>query len=118
MSDKNDVVIIELDKPRILRFGHKALKTLGAMTGKTLNVLLEDMKSMDFENIEVICYFGLISDAKMKGEELKLEDMEDLLDLAQFNVVIELMMKAINASFGAKGEQVKNVQGIAPKSKK
>ena len=30
----NDVVIIELDRPRELRYGYKAIKKLVAMTGK------------------------------------------------------------------------------------
>ena len=121
MSDKNDVVIIELDRPRALRYGHKALKTLGAMTGKPLSRLMEDMKDMDFADIETILYCGLLSDAKSKGEDLQLEQMEDLLDQASsYKEITRSMTKAMSGAFGTQPSapntaKVKNAQRIAKK---
>lgn len=118
MSDKNDIVIINLDRPRLLWFGHKALKTLSAMTGKGLESFAE-MDDMDFEDIEKVLYCGLLTDAKKNNEVLKLEDMEELLDLAPFSEIIDKMEKALSVSFGNIGEdQVKNGQRVAGQKKK
>jgi hypothetical protein len=116
MPDKNDVVIIELDRPRMLWFGHKALKTLGAMTGKDIDAFSNFSEGFDLEELEKIIYCGLLTDAKAHGETLKLEDMEDLLDKVQFNVIIEKMQTAFDAAFGNMGGE-KNFQGIAGKGK-
>lgn len=114
MPDNNDVVIINLDRPRELRFGHKALKTLSAMTGKSLDDF--ELGGNDLDEIEKIFYCGLLSDAKANNETLKLEDMEDILDhAANFGELLDKMTLAFNAAFGSKGEEGKNSQGIAEK---
>ena len=110
-KDKNDVVIIELDRPRELRFGHKALKTLGAMTGKDIDATM-DMDNLDLEVLEKIMYCGLLADAKRNNETLKLEDMEDLLDLVSFKAITSKLQEAFTKSFG-EGEEGKNAQRIA-----
>lgn len=97
--DKNDVIIIDLDRPRELRFGHKALKTMLKLTGKKLEEM--DMDNFDLEELEKIMYCGLVSDAKTNGEDLKLADMEDLLDHAPFNVIMEKMQEAFAVAFGS-----------------
>ncbi|MGF7059289.1 hypothetical protein [Brassicibacter mesophilus] len=117
MSDKNDVVIIKLDRPRMLWFGHRALKTLTAMTGKGMDDFVE-MDDINFEDIEKIMYCGLLTDAKNNNEALKLEDMEELLDLVPFGKLIEYIEKAFAAAFGNFGEQEKNDQRIAAQKKK
>lgn len=100
MADKNDIVIINLDKPRMLWFGHKALKTLTALTGKKLTEFEEVFQDMDFELLEKVLYCGLLTDAQAHQETLKLEDMENLLDKAPFKVVTEKMQEAFRAAFG------------------
>lgn len=117
MADKNDVVIIELDRPRMLWYGHKALKALGALTGKDLDATM-NMEGLDLEELEKIMYCGLLTDAKKNNESLKLEDMEDLLDLAPFKEIVEKMQLAFDSSLGNFGGVEKNVQGIAKKPKK
>ncbi|WMT42850.1 hypothetical protein RE628_11500 [Paenibacillus sp. D2_2] len=98
-KDKNDVVLIDLDRPRELRYGHKALKTLLAMTGKDIDSI--DMDNIDLGEIEKYLYCGLLSDAKANGETLKLENMEDLLDQApSFGHIIEKMNEAFSVAFG------------------
>ncbi|MCM3492844.1 hypothetical protein M4D52_05240 [Paenibacillus lactis] len=107
-ESKNDVVIIELDRPRELRFGHKALKTLLAMTGKDIDAI--DLENIDLAEIEKYIYCGLLSDAKEHGETLKVEDMEDLLDKApSFAHIIDRLTTAFNVSFGSLGETVGNL---------
>ncbi|WP_127491334.1 hypothetical protein [Paenibacillus glycanilyticus] len=101
--NKNDVVIIELDRPRELRFGHKAIKRIAAATGKSM----EEMEggNISFDDIELYLYYGLLSDARQHNEELKLEDMEDLLDEAPtYSHIIEKLQEAFVVSFGGLAE--------------
>lgn len=98
-ESKNDVTVISLDRDRILRYGHKAIKTLLAMTGKDIDNI--DMDNMDLGELEKYLYCGLLADAKANGETLRLEDMEDLLDQApSFSHIIEKMNEAFSVSFG------------------
>jgi hypothetical protein len=111
----NDVVIINLDRPRELRYGHKALKTLVALTGKTLEEI-ELAGFDDLELVEKLVYCGLLSDARQNGETLELAHMEDLLDAAPtYAHVVQSVQAAFRAAFGAPpegkeqaGEQLEN----------
>lgn len=97
--ENNNVVIIKLDRDREIRYGHKALKTLSAITGKKLAEF--SMNDFDLNELEKILYCGLLSDARRNGETLKMEDMEDLLDEApSYQYLIEKMQEAFEASFG------------------
>src|SRR5690554_5598646 len=99
----NDVVIIDLDRPRELRYGHKALKTLIALTGKDLEQL--EAGNFDLEEIEKILYCGLLSDARDNGETLALEQMEDLLEQAtSFKHIMDKMTEAFSKAFGEESE--------------
>ena len=107
MSDNNDLIILNLDRPRVLRFGHKALKTLVAMTGTKLEEL--EIDDFDLDEIEKVFYCGLLSDAREHGETLKLEDMEDLLDMVpSYAELLEKMQLAFNAAFGPTQVDEKN----------
>lgn len=108
-KERNDVVIIELDRPRELRFGHKALKKMLALTGMTLQTM--DINNFDFETIEKVMFCGLLADDK----DLKLEDMEDLLDEAPLGVIIDKMTEALDKAFGEQVEEAKNLQKVASK---
>lgn len=101
MSVMNDVVMMELDRPRQLRYGYKAIKMMISM----LDMDVADISEMevdfgDLEQIEKIIYCGLLSDAKSNGEDLKLDAMEDLLDLQPLSYTMEKMTEAFSASFG------------------
>jgi hypothetical protein len=105
-TEKNSMVVIHLDRPRFLRFGHKALKQLGALTGKKLEEM--DENDFDLADLEKVIWCGLQADAREHGEDLKLEDMEDLLDQADsFGEIMEAMNKALEVSF-QKTEKEKN----------
>lgn len=98
-TEKNDFVVIELDRSRFLRYGHKALKTLSALTGKSLKEI--GGQSFALEDLEKILYCGLLSDARENGETLKMEDMEDLLDhAASFQEITDKMSEAFEKAFG------------------
>lgn len=97
-SDKNTMVVINLDRPRFVRFGHKALKQLGALTGKKLEQM--DENDFDLADLEKIMWCGLQADAREHGEDLKIEDMEDLLDSANsFAEIMNAMNKALEQAF-------------------
>lgn len=98
-KNKNDVVIINLDRPRELRFGHKAIKTYQALSGKALESIGEG--GFKSEDIEQLIYCGVLKDGQKNGDPLKLEDMEDLLDELSMQEVIDKITEAINAAFGA-----------------
>lgn len=114
-NDNNDVVIIELDRPRELRFGHKALKKLSALTGKSMEEMEEDAE-LDFEELEQIFLYGLARDAKENGEVLTIENMEDILDCApSMAYLMEKMQKAMaNAMGGIEGNLPALAQTPAP----
>jgi hypothetical protein len=97
-KEKNNLVIVELDRPRFVKFGHKALKQLGTLTGKKLEEM--DENDFDLADLEKIMWCGLQADAREHGEQLKLEDMEDLLDSADsFGEIMEAMNKALEVAF-------------------
>lgn len=95
----NDVVILELDRPRELKYGYKALKKLVAMTGKDIESFMNS-DNIDFDEIEKIVYCGLLSDSKENNEDLKLEQMEDLLDYKPFAYSMQKMSEAFAIAFG------------------
>lgn len=113
----NDVVIIQLDRPRQLKFGHTALKTLCELTGKTVEELDENgvVDLSDFDKTEKFAYCGLLNDAKANGESLTLEQMPELLDMAPNQLhIMEKLTEAWAATFGVnldlegnQGESVK-----------
>lgn len=113
-ENKNDVVIIKLDTERELRFGHKALKNLSAATGMSMDAMAEG--DIDFSQLEVIIFYGLkADDIKNHGGQLKLEDMEDLLDSAPTpHYYIQKMTEAFSTAFGDGTEG--NAQNPAGKS--
>jgi hypothetical protein len=100
----NDVVYIDLDRKRELRYGHKSLKQLVALTGKSL----EELETAGFDDLELVekfVYCGLLKDARENNESLTMEQMEDLIDLAPtYAHVIEKIRDAFAATFGAPPE--------------
>lgn len=94
----NTVVMINLDRPREVKFGHKSLKMLGAMTNKGVDAMTED--DFDLAELEKVMFCGLLEDAKDHGEDLKLSDMEELLDKAEvFQDIVDAMEKALGNAF-------------------
>lgn len=97
MAENNTTVTIKLDRIRELRFSHKAIKRWSAHTGKRFSDL--DSSALDPEEIEELMYFMLEQDAAGHGEDLKLSDMEDLLDMVPLGTVYEKLSEAMEAAF-------------------
>lgn len=103
----NTVVLIELDRMRELRFGHKALKTFQAISDVKIEELGAD--GVDFDAIEKMIYCGLLSDARKNGEVITLEQVEEWLDeVPNIQYVIDKMVEAMNLSFSGGHGQEKN----------
>lgn len=107
MVENNAVVTIELDRIRELRFSHKAIKRWSAYTGKRFSDI--DSSALGPEEIEVLMYFMMEKDAAEHGEDLKMSDMEDLLDMVPLGTVYEKLSEAMEAAF-PKVEKGKNAK--------
>lgn len=112
MKDNNDLIFIELDRPRKLWCGHKALKTMTAMLGKSISEL--DMEHFNPDDIEVIMYALMQKDAAEHGEVLDVEGIADLLDNVKYSDVIKAMAQAIEAAFS--DGSAKNAERAAVKN--
>lgn len=105
-TDNNTLVVVHLDRPRFLKFGHKALKKLTSLTGKKLEQM--DENDFDLADLESIMWAGLLQDAQENGEDLQMEHMEDLLDKAEsFGDIMTAMHTALEQAF-RKTEKEKN----------
>ena len=101
MGKTNDVVIIDLDRPRQIKFTYTSLKTLAELTGKTLNEFDDSISLTNFEFLGTWAYCGLLHDAKKNGEVLTLENVESLLDEApSFSHVLDKLFTAWRVAFG------------------
>ena len=85
--DKNDVVILDLDKPRELRLGHKALKRFSALTGCSMQQMQDEIQRYD--RLAQLVYVMLSEDQP----DLTPEGVDDLIDLAERRKVNPLRVK-------------------------
>ena len=97
--NNNDITIIELDRPRELRFGFKALKMAKALLKKSVIDIISDLentKRLDEETVEKLMYCALIHE----DETLKLEDVENILDKGVYSEILEKLLISISKSYG------------------
>jgi hypothetical protein len=105
-DERNPTVMLNLDRPREVRFGHKALKKLSILTDMDMNNM--DEANFSMEDLEKVMYCGLMQDAKEHGEDLQLSQMEDLLDKAEMHEILEAMQNSLNKAFQKTLGQIKN----------
>lgn len=94
MTEKNDAVYIQLDRPRELRLGHKALKMFSALRHVPLTKLQEAVE--DYENLSCLYYCVLAQE----DAALTVEQADELLDKAPLPVLIAKAGEMITAAFG------------------
>ena len=94
MNEKNDAVFIELDRPRELRLGHKALKAFSALRHIPLTKMQEAVE--DYDNLSCLYYCVL----RQEDPALTVEQVDDLLDKASLPVLIAKAGEMISAAFG------------------
>ena len=92
--EKNDVVILELDRPRPLRLTHRVLKRYLAATGIKMTEI--DQSVEDYGNMTLLIYEMLRAD----DPELTPEKCDELLDLAPLGTILQKGADAIAAGFG------------------
>lgn len=102
-NENNDIVIIELDRPRELKFTHKVMKRYCAATGAKMSDIQDSVE--DYNNMTRMIYEMLRAD----DPDLTPEQCDDLLDLVPIGTILERGAAAIAAGFG----DVEQVQGGA-----
>lgn len=96
--DENDTVIIELDRPRELKLGHKALKRFSALTGCSMTGMQKEVDHYD--KLSCLLYVMIAVDAETHGEVLTPDQVDNLLEPIPIQRLMELAGAAINAAFG------------------
>lgn len=100
-KSKNRLVILQADRPRVLKASHKALKMISKMLKKPIDEV--DIDGTDFEIIEKVVYCLALKDAQKNGETLTLDMMEDILDAVETEQeIIDAVADAFSAAFPAK----------------
>jgi len=94
------IVPFTADKPRLLKFGARALVQLEEDAGKPITDLLD---SITIKSIIKILFHGL----KWEDKELKLDEVGDLMDSAieehgDFATVSKMLVETLVSSFGKK----------------
>lgn len=119
-KSKNRLVILQADRPRVLKASHKALKMVSKMLRKPIDEV--EIDGTDFEIIEKVVYCLALKDAQKNGETLTLEQMEDILDSVETEQeIIDAVADAFSAAFPekekgtAKGNPTEVPQTAAPK---
>lgn len=95
--DGNDVVLIELDRPRELKLGHKAMKRFSALTGSSMADMEDEIQRYD--KLACLMYVMLAVDAEKHGETLTPDQVDDLLENVPITRQLRLCMAAIQAAF-------------------
>jgi hypothetical protein len=97
----SETVTMNLDRPRELRFGHKAFKMIKSLTGMTLLDIERKLNDgdLDPELIEKMVYVGL----RHEDETLTPEKVEDLLDRVPAYIdIVAAVAKAFVIGFAGK----------------
>jgi len=92
--------VIELDKPRKLRFATKAVKIAEELTGEKLLSLFAEQDVIAMDNLIKIAYAGLC----WEDNELTLEKVEDILDEHVSNITsfVKKLSKAVSHAYEVK----------------
>lgn len=112
--DENDTIMIELDRPRELKLGHKALKRFSALTGCSMADMEQEVQHYD--KLSCLLYVMLAVDAEDHGEELTPAQVDDLLDPVPIKQLMELAMAAVAAAFGEEDEDQPEEESDPPEA--
>lgn len=102
--DNNDVVILELDRPRELRLGHKALKRFSALTECSMTDLEYEIQY--YEKMTLLIWVMVTEEQIAMGEEMMSQEQLDvLLDKLPLYKVTAAAANAIKAAFEDPGAE-------------
>lgn len=98
-KEKNDVILIKLDRPYELRFSNKALKEYSALTQTSMKNFDESL--MDFQKQQAAAYVLIKLDCQRQGLPIPTPELvEDLLDQhVTPGRLFYLLSKAAEAAF-------------------
>lgn len=91
--EHNDMVILDLDRPRVLRLGHKALKRFSALTGCSMTEMETEIQRYD--RMSCLLYVMLSED----DPALTPEQADDLMDRCSIQQLTIACSRAIEAAF-------------------
>lgn len=111
MSNGKPFVTLNLDKPRKLRFGFKALIMLEDLMGVTSLDQLQG-RQMSMKDIVTFLYAGLCSDDKDLTQESLLDIIDEYGDVGEIGDALEEAIKQ------AYGQEMGNAQPQVKKPKK
>ena len=104
-QERNDVVILELDRPRELRLGHKALKRYSALTQCTMADMEQDIQRYD--RMSCLLWVMITEDQIAHGEEMMTpEQLDDLLDAVPIAKLTMACANAVAAAFADEGAEL------------
>lgn len=98
-QERNDVVILELDRPRTLRLGHKALKRFSALTECPMTEMEQAVQRYD--KLSALAYVMLSEE----DPTLTPGQVDDLLDKVSIRKINEACSAAIEAAFLDEAEE-------------
>lgn len=97
-KEKNDIVMIELDRPRELKFTHRVMKRFCAATGCKLSEIENTVD--DYDKMILLIYEML----RAEDPDLTQEQCDDLLDKVTLGTILQKGAEAIAAGFGDIGQ--------------
>jgi len=106
MDEHNDIVIIDLDRPRELRLTHHAMKRFAALTGCKMSELQDTID--DYDNLIRLLYVMLSED----DPEITPDRVEELIGTAErrrdkplkLKTLIAVVSNALIEAFGDEDE--------------
>ena len=108
---KNRVVIIDADRPRVLKASHKALKMMTKMLNKPVDEI--ELDASDFDKLEKVVYCLCLRDAQKNGEKLTVDMMEDILDACETEQdIIDAVADAFDAAFPSQAKKSQAVTQV------
>lgn len=116
MAKQTHLTVINLDRPRIMRFDLDTLAMLEELTGaKTVDELLPVLKS--FSGLRKAAFCALLLDAKEHGETLTLDNVGDILRHAEYlDDIIEKVGEAVMNCFRSDEKEGAEQADEAPKN--
>ena len=94
MIEHNDAVYLQLDRPRQLRLGHKALKMFSALRHVPLSRIDQTMDNYD--DMSCLVYCVLVQD----DPALTVERLDERLDAVPVKTLLEKVTDMTVAAFG------------------
>ena len=116
MAGQTQLTVINLDRPRIMRFDLDALDMLEELTGaKNFDEIVAVMKS--FGGLRRAAYCALLQDAKEHGETLTLDNVGDILRHADYiDDIIDKVAEAVGSCFRPDEKEGAEQADEAPKN--